>query len=165
MQWVFYVSFSLNDSCSSSATQGGGLRFITQSGPLLQLQLLLQFILMSLIICSYFFKLTTCYLSLMGPLGTGVYGAWKLKTVGSPLRGPKISALNKELCVWLAWFTGNTRLDQCVWPGPATCCVSRRLRQMAGSWDAEWRETVPASLLSKGWWCWRGSPDLFLPSP
>lgn len=28
--------------------------------------------------------------------------------------------------------------------------------QMAGLGDAERRETVPASLLSKGWWCWRG---------
>lgn len=108
---------------------------------------------------SLLLSLTSFYLSLMGPLGTRVYTGTivqKLEPVGFPLRGPEISALNKELCVWLVWFTGNTFPDQCVWPGPATCWVSGRVRRMAGLWDAEWRETVPAPLLSKRWRCWRG---------
>lgn len=67
----------------------------------------------------------------------------KLRTVGFPLRAPEISGLNKELCVCLAWFTGNTSLDQCVWPGPATCWVSRRLREMAGLWVPEWLRLFP----------------------
>lgn len=69
----------------------------------------------------------------------------RLKRFGSSgvstQRGPESSALNEELCVWLVWFTGNTYLDQCVWPGPATRWVSRRLRQMTGLWDMGWRET------------------------
>lgn len=74
----------------------------------------------------------------------------KLRTVGFPLRAPEISALNKELCVCLAWFTGNTSLDQCVWPGPATCWVSRRLREMAGLWVAEWLRLFPLLCYQKG---------------
>lgn len=87
----------------------------------------------------------------------------KLGTVGFPLRAPEISALNKELCVCLAWFTGNTSLDQCVWPGPATCWVSRRLREMAGLWVAEWLRLFPLLCYQKGVGAGGGAPDLFLP--
>lgn len=118
---------------------------------------------LNLYIWSFFFFLILCFavISLVNNVFVAIIGAagrrcWHCtvvqspETVGVPLRGPEISALNKELCVWLAWFTGNTSPDQCVWPGPATRWASRRLRQMAGLWDAEWRETIPVCLSSKG---------------